>query len=178
MMSFLERVLRRLAKASPFLRRTILRLGLPVARRWWALTAPITVGARAIIADRDGRVVLVRHTYGERHWYLPGGMVHRREQLFDAMCREIQEETGLEVTTDPTKVEILGVYTNFFEGKSDHVAVFVFGPGDWSGQIRAKGGEIDRVAFFAPDDLPEHSAPSTRKRLAEHAGRRPVDYRW
>lgn len=47
---------------------------------------------------QDGRLLLVRHTKGDRtYWLLPGGGVEYGESLAEALRREVQEETGLEV---------------------------------------------------------------------------------
>lgn len=47
---------------------------------------------------QDGKVLLVRHTKGDRtYWLLPGGGVEYGESLADALRREVHEETGLEV---------------------------------------------------------------------------------
>lgn len=126
--------------------------------RWW-LTRPVTVGVR-LIPVRDRRVLLVRHTYQDS-WYLPGGGVKRGETLEEAMRREVAEEVG--ATLGPLR--LFGVYTNFYEYKSDHVAVFVCedftltGATDW---------EIERFAFFALDDLPLGTSPGSRRRIREY----------
>jgi len=59
-----------------------------------------------VIFDDEGRVLLVRQTYGRRSWELPGGGRQPRESLEQAVRREVREEIGVEVTT----AELRGVY--------------------------------------------------------------------
>jgi 8-oxo-dGTP pyrophosphatase MutT (NUDIX family) len=52
-------------------------------------------GVKCVLTHRE-RVLLVRHSYGERDtWYLPGGGVHRRESALHAAEREMHEELGV-----------------------------------------------------------------------------------
>ncbi|MFD5176525.1 NUDIX hydrolase [Nocardia sp. NPDC058379] len=48
------------------------------------------------VCIEDGRVLLARHVSrnGESTWTLPGGGVERAEDPFDAVTRELTEETG------------------------------------------------------------------------------------
>ena len=46
----------------------------------------------------DGKLLLVRHSKGDRsYWLLPGDGVEYGESLADALRREMREETGLDV---------------------------------------------------------------------------------
>jgi 8-oxo-dGTP pyrophosphatase MutT (NUDIX family) len=48
------------------------------------------------LLTRGSRVLLVRHTYGQREtWYLPGGAMRRREAPAQTAAREMREELGL-----------------------------------------------------------------------------------
>ena len=51
-------------------------------------------GVKCVIAHGDS-VVLVRHTYGDRAWDLPGGGLKRHEQPLRCAQREMREELGL-----------------------------------------------------------------------------------
>lgn len=58
-------------------------------------TRPV-VGVGAIVID-EGKVLLVRrgHEPLRGYWSIPGGGVNAGEKLEEAVCRELQEETGL-----------------------------------------------------------------------------------
>lgn len=57
----------------------------------------ILVTGGAIIRDDQGRILLQRRSdYGD--WGLPGGGMNAGETVEETMIREINEETGLEVT--------------------------------------------------------------------------------
>ncbi len=58
-----------------------------------ALISPVAFAACALIV-RDGKVLLVRHSYMPG-WLLPGGGVERAEAAEHAVIREMQEEIGL-----------------------------------------------------------------------------------
>jgi 8-oxo-dGTP pyrophosphatase MutT (NUDIX family) len=141
------------------------RVAYRVLRRWWQLWRPIMVGVRVLMV-RDGRVLLVRHTYQDA-WYLPGGGVKRGETLEEAIRREAAEEVGATLGT----LSLLGVYTNLFEGKCDHVAAFVCRAFALSGET---DGEIEQYAFFEPEALPADASPGTRRRVGEYIAAAPA----
>ncbi|MDX3771210.1 MULTISPECIES: NUDIX hydrolase [unclassified Streptomyces] len=59
------------------------------------------------VCIEDGRVLLARHVppEGESNWTLPGGRVKHGEDPFDAVIREVAEETGCAAVVD----RLLGV---------------------------------------------------------------------
>jgi ADP-ribose pyrophosphatase YjhB (NUDIX family) len=59
-----------------------------------------SIGAGALVRDRDGRLLLVRTGY-RPGWSLPGGHVGRRESLEVGLRREVHEETGFDVEVGP-----------------------------------------------------------------------------
>jgi 8-oxo-dGTP pyrophosphatase MutT (NUDIX family) len=65
---------------------------------WWFVRRPHARGAKCIVRDDAGRVLFVRHTYGDRDaWELPGGGVRRREEAETAVRREMREELGIDL---------------------------------------------------------------------------------
>jgi len=140
-------------------------------RMMWRVTQPLTLGCRMIIA-RDHQVCLVRVSY-HKGWFLPGGGVERGETYLAAAIREAREETGVEVT----RARLQGVYLSRFEGKIDHVAVFV--AEDFSGEPRVTDPlEIEEVRYFPLDDLPGDLWSGHRRRLDEFQGVKPVTETW
>jgi len=124
------------------------------------LTRPITIGVRVLLIEND-TALLVRHTYRDG-WFLPGGGVKRHETLEHAARREAAEEVGaFEVGT----LRLLGVFTNFGEHKSDHVAAFVCIDFAYTGQ---HDEEIAQIEAFPLDRLPENLSPGTARRIAEY----------
>ena len=134
----------------------------PLARLWWTLRAPVRIGVRGIVLDQQGRVLLVRHSYGSEGWGFPGGGPGRHERLADTIVREVREETGVRCQVE----KLLGVYDSFTEGKSDHVALFICRATNPPQPLPASP-EIVSCAFFSVDDLPPQASQGTRRRLAE-----------
>jgi ADP-ribose pyrophosphatase YjhB (NUDIX family) len=65
-------------------------------RTYWFIRRPELHGVKCAVIDHD-RVLLVRHTYGPRHWDLPGGTMRRGEPPINAARREMAEELGIAV---------------------------------------------------------------------------------
>ena len=127
----------------------------------WRITRPLFVGVRIILVQ-DGQVLLVRHSY-EHHWYFPGGAVKRGEILVDAAMREAQEESGVICLATPL---LLGMYMNMYEGKNDHIAVFVcdqFQVGKATDRW-----EIAACQFFPLTALPADLALGCARRLQDY----------
>lgn len=131
-------------------------------QRYWRWSRALTLGARGIVIDGDGRILLVRQTYSPG-WIFPGGGVERRETIATALERELAEEANVVLEAPP---ELFGVYSNESIYPGDHVAIYVVR--HWSqSHMPGPNREIAEVGFFAPHGLPEGTTPGTRRRLAE-----------
>jgi 8-oxo-dGTP diphosphatase len=54
-------------------------------------------GAHAIIFNSEAHILLLKRTYGNKGWSLPGGSVEPGETIHQALFRECREELGIEV---------------------------------------------------------------------------------
>ena len=65
----------------------------------------IVPAARAIIQDKDGKILLIRRR-DNGQWDLPAGGIELGESITKCLKREVKEETGLEVY-DPRLVDVV-----------------------------------------------------------------------
>jgi 8-oxo-dGTP pyrophosphatase MutT (NUDIX family) len=128
---------------------------------------PVSIGVR-IMLIRDDKILLVKHSYQDE-WYFPGGGAKRKETLADAARREALEEVGATLGD----LELFGVYTNFFELRTDHIAVFICRDFTFGA---TKDWEIEAIELFSLDALPENVAPGIGRRIEDYLnGAQPKD---
>lgn len=115
-------------------------------------------GAAAVITDDRGRVLLVRHTYGELNWEIPGGLGEPGESADATAVREVREETGLDVAAE----RLTGIY---FEAAAD-MHHFVFRCRATAGtEPRPSSDEISEVRWCERAALPRPISDFTVRRI-------------
>ncbi len=125
-----------------------------------------TIGTFAVIFDGEGRVLL-SHRRDMDAWNLPGGGLEPGELPDAGACREVREETGLEVVVD----RLVGVY-----GKpTRNELVFTFVCHIVDGNV-SPTEESDESRYFSPDSLPPNTLLKHAERIwdAMQANERPV----
>lgn len=107
-----------------------------------------TVGVAAAVVD-GGRVLLVRHTYGEKAglWALPGGYADPGERLDQAAVREVMEEVGLQAEV----VDAIALVTRTSARGGAVFVVFRLHP--LAGVATPDGVEVDRAGWFTADEV-------------------------
>lgn len=76
------------------------------------------LGVHAVIVNDEGKVLLLKWTYGDKGWGLPGGGVDPGETIHEAVRRECLEEIGIEIQ-DP-------VLTGFYYHRNVNVQAGIF----------------------------------------------------
>jgi 8-oxo-dGTP pyrophosphatase MutT (NUDIX family) len=124
-----------------------------VLRVYWFVRRPHHDGAKGVLTE-NGKVLLVRHTYGPAQWELPGGAVKRREPPKDAIGREVAEELGITVGrwTDLGKVRM--------RLQAKHETLHCYHAEVHDPQITLNRAEIAEAAWFASDALPDRLGDS------------------
>lgn len=126
----------------------------------------LQVGASVIVVDEENRVLLQLRS--DNHcWGYAGGSVELDEPVEEAAKRELFEETGLIAQ----ELELFGV----FSGKDTH---YVYPNGDevsnidivyicrkYTGTLICQEGEVDKLKFFNPNELPDNIFEPIKKAL-------------
>lgn len=141
------------------LHRRAYRLAHAVRKVWWRLARPRLNGCVIVASDIEGRLLLVRQSYGAGSWCFPTGGVRRGEDPEAAARRELREETGCEAHA----MTLLGVQDDVLHGALHRLHVFATRISDMP---RADMREIIEARLFPPHSLPEPLGERTRRRLA------------
>lgn len=134
---------------------------------WWGLGSPLLrereplVVVQAVVQGERGLLLSVRSDL--RGWELPGGTPRPDEQETEALCREVHEETGLEVVVEA----LVGEYRR--TGFRPHVAR-VYRCRVVSGEPRPSR-ETPLVRWFDPERLPGTLFPWYRQPIADALAR-------
>ncbi|MGZ0146538.1 NUDIX domain-containing protein [Kribbella sp. WER1] len=115
----------------------------------------ITPGPRAVIRNAAGDVLLVRRSDDDT-WVMPAGGLELGESIWDALVREVREETGLVVEAATPIALYTGPeywFTNAYDGEHQMFAV-VFRVDGWSGTLLGETDETRDARFFPRDQLP------------------------
>jgi 8-oxo-dGTP pyrophosphatase MutT (NUDIX family) len=134
------------------IRRIFYRVAYRALRVFWFVRRPKQHGVKCVMTH-DGRILLVRHTYGRRCWDLPGGAVKRHEPPATAARREMHEELGVRTSswTD------LGQVRGTVDRRRD--TIHCFGAELATPQLTLDLGELAVASWFARSDLPDDLGP-------------------
>ena len=145
---------------------TLRRLGYRTAYRvlqvFWFVVRPSKHGVKCLVTCRD-RVLLVRHTYGDRAWDIPGGAIKRAEQPLTAAGREMSEELGLN--------GVQWVPIGEVRGRVNHRrdTIHCFRAEICEPALTIDRGELAAVDWFARTALPDDLAPYVGSVIARAA---------
>ena len=112
-------------------------------------------GASVIVENEKGEILLQQRT-DNGAWGYAGGSVELYEKVEEAAARELEEDTGLIAD----ELELLGVFSGprmaYTYPNGDQVSNVdvVFLCRKYHGTLLCQEGEVERLAFFAPDALP------------------------
>jgi 8-oxo-dGTP pyrophosphatase MutT (NUDIX family) len=115
------------------------------------------LGAFATVRDELGQVLLAQRRTDD-FWMQPGGGVEPGETPWQAVVREVREETGLAVTVE----RLIGIYC--WPEAGELIFSFICALAD--GALRASDETRD-VRFFPPDALPATTFAEHRERIAD-----------
>lgn len=123
-------------------------------------------GVRAVILN-NRREVLLQRRKDLDCWGLPAGAVELEETAFDALRREVREETNLEIGQAEPMALYSGPSQRFTYPHGDEIQCFsvAFIVRDWTGEPQADGVEGSEVRFWPLDTLPEHIVPVHKRTL-------------
>lgn len=115
-----------------------------------------TASVAVVIENEAGEVLLLDHVLRPASgWGIPGGFLAFGEQPFEAVKRELREETGIELTD----VEIFQARTI-----NRHIEILFRAKTNDTAEVKSR--EINAVGWFTIDNLPK-KMNRTQKSIVE-----------
>lgn len=128
------------------------------------------VGARCVLRDEAGRVLLIRRI-DNGHWALPAGALEVGESIEEAAVREVVEETGLTATALTPFALYTGarhIRTNQW-GHTYQLHTTAMRIDAWYGDLRRQTDETTDAGWYPVDGLPKPLSGSVPLTLADLA---------
>jgi ADP-ribose pyrophosphatase YjhB (NUDIX family) len=137
------------------IRRSAYRVASHLLAAYRFVRRPTVRGVRCVLV-RGGEVLLVRHTYGDRRWSLPGGLMRRGEAPEATARREMSEELGLDISAWRGLGDMRFIGTE----RARHVVACLSATAP-EGELELNAAEIHEIAWFRRDTLPEDTLDMT-----------------
>lgn len=115
-----------------------------------------TVVVGCLVRNASNDVLLIRHH--KRGWEIPQGRVEEGENLIDALCREVREEAGVDITPGP-----LGAVWTLTA--SSPALIFTFLGNYASGDLTTSGDSEEACWFTEADALEKVTGSVMKDRL-------------
>lgn len=147
------------------LHRVALRWAHRIRHHWRKHTGQPLAGVSVLVTDLEGRLLLVRHSYGPQGWALPSGGMKKGETPEAAACREVAEE--LRCTLED--VQVIDTIEETLSG-APHTAYLV--TGRTLDRPRPDKREVVEAKFCPIHSLPEPQTALTRARIAAWKARK------
>ncbi|HYF29017.1 MAG TPA: NUDIX hydrolase [Candidatus Paceibacterota bacterium] len=113
---------------------------------YWRVAMPEAEGAKVLI-EHNGKFLLIRETFGQKHWTLPGGRSRREEDPVATAKRKVREEVGIEL---PNPLP-LGSYFHTRQHKRDVICAFHAKVESPAYQVNPN--TIAEAAWFTPEEM-------------------------
>lgn len=116
--------------------------------------------AVGVLIDNDNKVLIAQRP-SDKHmggkWEFPGGKVESNETSYDALCREMREEIGIEVQSAE-------MFTNItYEYKDKTVILDFYKISQWCGE--AQGMENQPILWVEKPDLANYEFPEANTEI-------------
>ncbi|MXO87020.1 NUDIX domain-containing protein [Altererythrobacter aurantiacus] len=121
-------------------------------------TQPHLRSVHVIGTTPEGKLLLIRQSYGAGHWTLPGGGMRKDEEAEAAARRELREETGCE----PARLAHVATFAEEVLGTESTAHLYT---ATLSDMPRVDCREVIEARFFPTHSLPEPLSAQARKRL-------------
>lgn len=116
-------------------------------RIYWFIFRPETRGVKCVIVY-ENKILLIKNTYGQKDWTLPGGGMKKSESPEVTAAREVLEETG----TNVYDIKVRGSFISEAEYKKDTI-IFLTAK-THSDKLNTKSLEIKEAGWFPIYNLP------------------------
>jgi len=119
------------------------------------------VGVAGIILNDKRQILLGRRNRGEYagHWCIPCGYVEYHEDVYDAVRRELKEESNLDIEV----VKPFTVQSNFHDPDMHSVGIWFLVR--ITGGSASAGDDLDELVYFDLTDLPSLAFPTDQRAL-------------
>lgn len=126
--------------------------------------ARFRIGVFVAIFNEQGKILLVKHSYGKRKWSLPGGGLEENETNEEGCVREIREETGLSILVR----RVIGIYEQHQtqRPKKKLIKIVLYEGEPTGGLLQRRTLETDDCGFFGKTSLPD-LYPGQRRLVAD-----------
>jgi 8-oxo-dGTP pyrophosphatase MutT (NUDIX family) len=128
------------------------------------------VGARAVVRDDAGRVLLIKRS-DNGYWAMPAGAMELGESIAACATREVWEETGLRASVVTPFALYTGpdrTFTNMY-GDTYQLFVVAFRVDVWEGELLTVTDETTDAAFHTYDRFPAPLSSTVAETLADLA---------
>jgi len=133
------------------------------------------VAVGAVIEDREGRILLVKHCperggYWQGKWICPGGRLELGEAIEEGILREVEEETRLTIRLTTPLVPFDRVVKS--NGHTELHVIYIDYLAELSGGELTPGSDVAEAMWVKKEDIPRlwEELHDDTKRLLQIAG--------